>query len=221
MEALLLPGPALIAGSALCPWVSWDCSFLPGSRARGGGGIRWVPGPCLGWGEDLVPEQHRCSCRDSGLPRRTADPSHSWTVWIPGLGAVFTLLSTQPKVLWPAPSTCQAAQGAGPPSVSMSLESWAWAFGPARCGLTHPSQSDGPTVGPSTVADPHMMWRFWDEMGLAHGAMAPTWAGLVHVAQKGAQAVCLSSSVRPRPSERPRGPSPMGPGVGGAAGPHP
>ena len=63
------------------------------------------------------------------------------------------------------------------------------------------------SVGPSALADPCMTWRFWDEMGLAHGAMVPTWAGLVCVAQKGAQAVRLSGSVRPRPSERPREPS--------------
>ena len=74
------------------------------------------------------------------------------------------------------------------------------------------------SVGPSALADPCMTWRFWDEMGLAHGAMVPTWAGLVCVAQKGAQAVRLSGSVRPRPSERPREPSLMGPG-GRAAGP--
>lgn len=57
-------------------------------------------------------------------------------------------------------------------------------------------------------------------MGLAHGATALTWGGMVGVAQKGAQAVRLSGSVRPRPSERPREPSLMGPGVGGQPG-HP
>lgn len=72
------------------------------------------------------------------------------------------------------------------------------------------------SVGPSALADPCMTWRFWDEMGLAHGAMVPTWAGLVCVAQKGAQAVRLSGSVRPRPSERPREPSLMGPGGEGS-----
>ena len=143
---LLLPGPALIAGSALCSRVTWDCSCLWGSRGRGGGGIRWVQAPARGGVRPWAPEQHGCSGRDSGLPGCTVDLSCSWTVWILGLGAVFTLLSAQPEVLRPPPSTCQAAQGAGPASVSVSRESRAWAFGPAWCGPTPLSQSDGPMV---------------------------------------------------------------------------
>ena len=139
VETLLLPGPVLIARSALCPRVTWDCSCLRGSRGRGGGGIRWVQAPARGGVRPCAPEHHGCSCRDSGLPGRTADPSRSRTVWVLGLGAVFTLLSAQPEVLQPPPSTCQAAQGAGPASVSVS-----WA---SRLVWPHPlSQSDGPMV---------------------------------------------------------------------------
>lgn len=101
--------------------------------------------PARGEVRTWAPEQHGCSCRDSGLPGRTADLSRSWTVWILGLSAVFTLLSAQPEVLRPPPSPCQAARGAGPPP--MSWESQAWAFGPARRGPTPLSQSDGRMVG--------------------------------------------------------------------------
>ena len=74
-------------------------------------------------------------------------------------------------------------------------------------------------MSPSASADLRTMWLFCDEMGLEHGATDPKWAGLVCISQKGVQAIHLSGWVRLCPSERSREPSPMGPRVGGAAGP--
>lgn len=170
MEALL-PGPALIAGSVLCPrrlfWVHGPeaVGASGGSQAPAWGGVRT-------WSLSNT-DAPVGTAASAGAQRIGAAPG-----WC-GSGTRCCVHTLEHSAQGPPASSLHlpGCTGAGPPSVSVSRESGAWAFGPARCGLTRLSQSDGPTVGPSALADPHMTWRFWDEMGLAHGAMAPTWAG--------------------------------------------
>lgn len=99
------------------------------------------------------------------------------------------LLSTQPKALRPPPPLARLHRGQGP-SLCPCPGVRAWGFWPRSVRpLTRLSQSDGPTVGPSALADPHMTWCL-DEMGLAHGAMAPTGLGGPRVRREPRLSVC-------------------------------